>query len=160
MKKTSGKMAAAIVVVLLIVIFITAGHATARETARDGRFIAYDNGTVLDTRTGLTWASRDNGSDIHWTDAKSYCDNYRGGGYTDWRLPTEDELAGLYDKSKTDNKSDRGFKVYLTKLIHLTNAWQWTSAGFYFNFNNGTRKVIKTAYGFVYYRVLPVRSGK
>src|SRR5450759_5881470 len=66
-----GKMVAAIVVVLLIVIFTccsrpyTAEHATTGETVRDGRFIAYDNGTVLDTRTKLMWAAKDNGSDIN-----------------------------------------------------------------------------------------------
>jgi hypothetical protein len=159
MKNTLGKMTVAIVAVLLIVIFIAAGHAIARETARDGRFIASDNGTVQDSRTGLMWASQDNGSDIHWTDAKNYCANYRGGGYTDWRMPTEDELAGLFDNSKT-YKSDGGYKVHLTKLIHLTTTWIWTSAGFRFNFFDGKRVVVKTAYGFVYYRVLPVRSGK
>jgi hypothetical protein len=70
---------------------------TAGESARDGRFIAYDNGTVSDTRTGLMWAAKDNGSKINWANAKSYCENYRGGGYTDWRMPTQDELAELYD---------------------------------------------------------------
>jgi hypothetical protein len=159
MKKTLGTMTVAIVAAFLIVISITAGHAIARETARDGRFIAYDNGTVQDTQTGLMWASRDNGSDIHWKDATDYCKNYRAGGYTDWRMPTEDELAGLFDNSKT-YKSDGGYKVHLTKLIHLTTTWIWTSAGFRFNFFDGKRVVVKTAYGFVYYRVLPERSGK
>lgn len=64
---------------------------------RDDRFVAYDNGTVLDTKTGLMWADRDNGPEISWDDAKKYCENYRGGGYTDWRMPTRDELATLYD---------------------------------------------------------------
>lgn len=69
------------------------------EIRRDGRFIVYDNGTVLDTRTNLMWAAKDNGSNINWQNAKEYCENYRGGGYTDWRVPTQDELAGLYDRS-------------------------------------------------------------
>jgi hypothetical protein len=62
----------------------------ASEIGRDGRFIAYDNGTVLDTKTNLMWAAKDNGSDINWSNAKSYCENYRGGGYKDWRMPTQD----------------------------------------------------------------------
>jgi len=45
------------------------------------------------------WAAKDSGSDINWANAKSYCKNYRGGGYTDWRMPTQDELASLYDRS-------------------------------------------------------------
>jgi hypothetical protein len=43
------------------------------------------------------WAAKDNGSPISWPEAKKYCENYRGGGYMDWRMPTQDELAGLYD---------------------------------------------------------------
>ena len=60
---------------------------TAGEAGRDGRFIAYNNGTVSDTQTGLMWAAKDNGSNINWVNAKSYCENYRGGGYSDWRMP-------------------------------------------------------------------------
>jgi hypothetical protein len=42
-----------------------------------------------------------NGYKINWYDAKSYCENYRSGGYTDLRMPTLDELAGFYDASKS-----------------------------------------------------------
>jgi hypothetical protein len=52
----------------------------ANEIRRDGRFIAYDNGTVLDTSTNRMWAARDNEIEINWAKAKSYCENYRGGG--------------------------------------------------------------------------------
>ena len=75
--------------------------ADAEEIARDGRFIAYDNGTVLDTRANMMWASKDNESNINWANARSYCENYRGGGYSDWRMPTQDELAGLYNTGKS-----------------------------------------------------------
>jgi hypothetical protein len=66
------------------------------DTSRDGRFIAHNNGTVLDSQTNLMWAAKDNGSDINGRDAKSFCENYSGGGYADWRMPTTDKLAGLY----------------------------------------------------------------
>jgi|GEM_PF-6717971 len=46
----------------------------AEESLTEGRFIAYDNGTVLDTRTNLMWAAKDNGSSINWADARSYCE--------------------------------------------------------------------------------------
>ena len=39
---------------------------------RDGNFIAYKNGTVLDTKTNLMWAATDNGKGISWEDAKKY----------------------------------------------------------------------------------------
>ncbi len=72
------------------------------------------------------WAAKDNGSNIDWANAKSYCENYRGGGYTDWRMPTQDELAGLYDAAKT-YESDCGYDVHLTELIRLTCSWAWAS---------------------------------
>jgi hypothetical protein len=60
-------------------------------------------GVVLDTKTGLMWAAKDNGGNINWFGAKNYCDNYRGGGYTGWRMPTQDELAGLYEGKGHEN---------------------------------------------------------
>ncbi|MBU0769626.1 MAG: caspase family protein, partial [Proteobacteria bacterium] len=86
-----------------------------QEIARDRRFIAYDNGTVKDTKTGLMWASKDNGEDIDWKDTKRYCENYRGGGYTDWRMPTREELEGLYDRSESYQAKQRSYNVHLTK---------------------------------------------
>ena len=66
---------------------------------KDGRFIAYIDGTVLDTKTKLMWAAKDHGSnfknEFNQEDAKSYYKNYRGGGYTDWRMPTASELDTL-----------------------------------------------------------------
>jgi hypothetical protein len=151
------------VIAVLLVLVVYAGFAFAGEIGRDGRFIAYDNGTVLDTQTNLMWAAKDNGSNINWADAKSYCENYRGGGYTDWRMPTQDEVAGLYDAAKT-YKSDCGTNVHLTELIRLTSAWVWTSetrgsdtAAFFF-FVPFLGWSSQSKGGSV--RALPVRSGK
>jgi len=140
---------------------------TANEIKRDGRFIAYDNGTILDTSTKLVWAAKDNGSDINWANAKIYCDNYRGGGYTDWRMPTQDELAGLYDASSTGYALDCGSqygRVKLTNLISLTCVCPWASEtrgsdAAYFSFNYGLRYWYPQSYVGLG-RALPVRSGK
>jgi hypothetical protein len=135
---------------------------TVGETGRDGRFIAYNNGTVLDTRTNLMWAAKDNGQDINWANAKSYCDNYRGGGYSDWRMPKQDEMAGLYDTGKT-YKSGAGYDVHLTELIHLTWTSTWASEtrgseSAVFNFLSGGRFWGRQS--FTDSRALPVRSAK
>jgi hypothetical protein len=170
MKKTLGMMVAAIVVVLSIVIFTSCSTmpstADRAATARDDRFIAYDNGTVLDTKTNLMWALRDNGSIINWADAKYYCENYRGGDYKDWRMPTQDELAGLYDESKI-YKSDcgDGKDVHLTGLISLRCGWVWASetrgdSAKYFLFYNGQRGLNSQSDISYNFRALPVRSGK
>ena len=170
MRKTLKMMVAAIVVVLSIVILTscatnpyTAERAT---TARDSRFTAYDNGTVLDTKTNLMWATRDNGKIINWAEAKNYCDNYRGGDYKDWRMPTQDELAGLYDANKTrPAPCYRSFDIHVaTELIDITCFAPWASDtrgsdAAQFDFVHGARfwyLQIQT-YGT---RALPVRSVK
>lgn len=58
-----------------------------------------------DNATGLTWATKDNGADVNQGQAKEYCTALRTGGFSDWRLPTIDELENLYDRnSKKENK--------------------------------------------------------
>ena len=116
-----------IILVTFLFVFFISGQLQAQEKS-DGRFIAKGNGTVLDTKTGLMWAARDNGSDIKWLKAKSYCENYRGGGYTGWRMPTREELAGLYDANKSQKVECSGLTVHVaTDLIHLTCLWSWAS---------------------------------
>ncbi len=56
-------------------------------------------GYWTDPVTGLTWAGRDNGSDVKWKQAVRYCRDVRSGGYDDWRLANLDELQSIYDKS-------------------------------------------------------------
>ncbi len=131
-----------------------------REIARDGNFIAYDNGVVKDTRTNLMWAAKDNGQDITWHDAKKYCENYRGGGYTDWRMPTQDELAGLYDSNK---KNKHGYN--LTELIEVTRCCPWASetkdggsSAARFGFSYGHRHWLWPSSSHAN-RALPVRDG-
>ncbi len=69
---------------------------TVEEIARDDRFIAYSNGVVKDTKTGLEWvAGPDRGTT--WLEAKSWVQNLTvdGGG---WRFPTINELKTLYQQ--------------------------------------------------------------
>lgn len=137
---------------------------TGNEIKRDGRFIAYDNGTVLDTRTNLMWAAKDNGSGIDSDNAKAYCENYRGGGYTDWRMPTQDELVGLYDANKSYRATQRSYNVHLTELISLSTCCPWASetrgpVAAYFYFDGGYRNWSHWSDD-TDNRALPVRSGK
>jgi hypothetical protein len=124
-----------------------------KEVKRDGRFIAYADGTVVDSETNLMWAAADNGEDINWPDAKRYCESYQGGGHRDWRLPTQDELYGLYEAGvRVNGKND---------LIRITEWWCWASetkgsgaAGV--GFSGGDRYFVSQINAF-YKRVLPVR---
>jgi hypothetical protein len=136
-----------------------ASVSTANEIKRDGRFIAYEDGTVLDTSTNLMWAVKDNGSNINWVAAKFYCENYRAGRYKDWRMPTQDELAGLYDSGKTQGSYD----VHLTEMIQPSSYCFWASEtrgsdAALFNFHEGSRIWRRQSISEYYTRVLPVRS--
>jgi uncharacterized caspase-like protein len=95
-----------------------------KKTSRDGRFIAYDNGTVLDAKTGLIWAARDSGKGLVEHNVKDYIANYRAGGYTDWRLPTMNDLKAIYNR---DLENKHGYHV--TRLIDITGEWVWGSEG-------------------------------
>jgi hypothetical protein len=115
------------------------------------RFVPGEDRTLLDTRTGLMWAPGDNGSDITWHDAKAYCEDFRGGGYEDWRMPTLEELEGLYQA-----KTHRPF-------IHRTG-WIWSSetegtTAAYFGFIYGKRYWHFPSYAHSL-RALPVRKAK
>ncbi len=159
MRKTLGMM--------LVIAIITMMGTTIVEAAQKGRFILHrTNETVLDTQTNLMWAAKDNGSDLSWTDAKSYCENYRGGGYDDWRMPTQDELVSLYDAKKTrPAPCYSSFDIHVTtKLIEITCFAPWASEtrgpdAAQFNFVLGSRfwYLQSHTYGT---RALPVRSAK
>ena len=108
-----------------------------KETGKDGQFTAYQDGTVLDTKSNLMWAARDNGNALSWPGAKDYATKARIGGYTDWRLPTSAELAALFDKTKTrksfcapavDALGAAADDVHVTTdLIHISCTRQWTA---------------------------------
>lgn len=59
------------------------------------RFIDNGNNTVTDTMTGLVWPKDVNFPGLTWQAAQSYVANMTLGGYTDWRLPTVNELQSL-----------------------------------------------------------------
>ncbi len=140
---------------------------TVVETGKDGPFIAYSDGTVLDKRTNLMWAAKDNGVSINWQDANRYCETYRGGGYNNWRMPTQDELAKLYDASYKGYAQDCGSQydwVKLTNLIHISCCcpWAWQTRGSMaakFNFKDGFGGWLNQSEN-NYYRALPVRNAK
>ena len=60
------------------------------------RFMDVKEDVVLDTKTNLMWAAKDSGVFFNWANAKSYCENYRGGGFTDWRMPTMNEMVEIH----------------------------------------------------------------
>ncbi len=122
------------------------------------RYVDNGDGTITDTETGLMWATKCNGASINWKNASTYCQNYEGGGHTDWRLPTLAELATLYNP---EVKNKHGY--HLTKHIDTSAESCWSSdtreykAG-RFNFTYGREYWLRKSYSGPG-RALPVRDG-
>ena len=148
--RTSLKAIVGIFGFLIIAFFL-------RSALAADRFVDNGDGTVTDTTTGLMWASVDNGINISLLNADTYCLNHDGGCYTDWRMPTLAELAGLYEPGI---KNRRGY--HLTKLIDTTAASVWSSdtRGYQaarFNFTYGQVYWLRKSFS-GRSRVLPVRD--
>lgn len=120
------------------------------------RFVSNGDGTVTDAQTNLMWAATDNGTPINWPDALSYCQHFRGGGHSDWRMPTLAELKSLYAPR---DKNKKGY--HISQLIDTTAASCWAAdtrgikAG-RFNFTYGKVYWLRKFYSGPT-RVLPVR---
>ena len=78
------------------------------ERSSDGRYTKASNGVVTDSRTGLQWYVGPD-RDTNWYNAKKWVDELTvaGGG---WRMPSRDELRGLYDEGKGNVNMDTIFK--------------------------------------------------
>ena len=109
---------------------------TARGNERDGIYAAYSNGIVRDTKTGLEWKAGPD-KDTNWNEARSWIQNLNldGGG---WRMPTMDELEGLYRRGAGDRN--------MTPLLKTSGDFVWSvetedSHGgvWFFEFFNGYR---------------------
>lgn len=61
----------------------------------DGRFIDNGDGTVTDTQHGLMWEAEVREHGVSWPRGVAYCQSLNLGGYGDWRLPTQAELATI-----------------------------------------------------------------
>ncbi|RKX37240.1 MAG: hypothetical protein DRP64_17505 [Verrucomicrobia bacterium] len=60
------------------------------------RFRDHGDRAFTDSATGLTWYRPSGNKALNWGEAKAFCDNLDAAGYTDWRLPTINELWSLY----------------------------------------------------------------
>jgi hypothetical protein len=131
------------------------------EIGRDGSFIAFNDGTVLDTKTNLMWWSKSlegvNGMD----DALNKSQVFSGGGYADWRLPSANELKTIYNKNsileyKTVNYISLATAHLIVKDLD-DNTKKRRSSIKVLNFMNGrTENVSKEDAGKLSY--LPVRK--
>ncbi len=103
------------------------------KTPAQGRYAAIGSNIVKDTKTGFEWLTGPD-EDTTWKKAKSWVANLKtdGGG---WRMPTMDELEGIYEKGLGDRN--------MTPLLETTGWWVWSgetsdsSAAGNFDFHDG-----------------------
>lgn len=86
-------------------------------------FISNDDGTCIDTATGLMWQKAHRPSYGRWKDALAYIqqlnkENFAG--YSDWHLPTIEECLSLF----TPQKQKNGLHI---NDIFTNRMWIWTA---------------------------------
>jgi hypothetical protein len=92
------------------------------DTSTTPRFIANDDNTVTDTRTGLMWSRGPlNAKGLDQRDCEMLASGCTLGGYSDWHLPTREELVTLVDDTRHDPAIDTD------AFPGVTGGWYWTS---------------------------------
>ena len=87
------------------------------------RFVKKGPFVIYDTETGIYWMTKDSWQDkgkfFNWHESRDYADtkNLRKiGGFDDWRLPSRDEAATLFDKEKK-NVAKGGQTIHIDPIF-------------------------------------------
>jgi len=135
------------------------------KSAFNGRLIVAQEGIIEDTGSALQWEKTQNGKKTSWEEATNYVRQLNLGGYTNWRLPTAEELLGLIELAK-----QKGVKENFNEFFNNSgfNGWDddfygyyWTSSSTSYlncgqgvNFGNGSTNSYQTASGKHYIRAV------
>jgi Flp pilus assembly protein TadD len=111
-----------------------------------------------DASAGLTWTVKDNdGNGLDYAHATMYCSQLRLLGYSNWRLPTYDEIMAVSTKY-------RGLIRHLKSDFHLhddTSAlWTMTPANHFWNTPEGHDIVVTNGNGQMRFHALCVRTSE
>ena len=92
-----------------------------------GRWVDKGDSTVTDPQPGLMWAAAVAPKVLNLAEAREYCQDFAGGGHTDWRLPTTKELETLY-VFELHNVNDLPMSILFTTLIDKNSFWSSDSS--------------------------------
>jgi len=115
------------------------------------------DGTVTDRATALMWQKDGSPEGMMWSQAKEYINKLnreRFAGYSNWRLPTIEELASLMKSGRSKGN------LYIDPLFSAKQQYCWSTDTFgpdiawYASFKSG---MLRHSYYFYYY-VRAVRS--
>ena len=116
------------------------------------------NGTITDEVTGLMW-QKGTPPPMNWGDSIKYCSKMTLVGYTDWRMPTIQELQSLVDYSRynpainTKYFPDAQSSFYWASTTNAYNTFIAWGVNFYYGYVNFGNKRLS-------YHVRTVRGGK
>ncbi len=82
------------------------------------------DGTVTDHATGLMWQQSGSDDYLFYKDAQEYVNALNSNtfaGYSDWRMPTIDELVSLLEPEKQENE------LYINPIFDKKQMWCWSS---------------------------------
>ncbi len=123
-----------VTVTLLVGGFAVMGQDSSHATGADSKAI------WMDSATGLTWDVKDNGSSVSPNQASEYCSGLRSGGYSDWRMPTIDELEAIFDSKLPKQYKIKG-PVTLSDPCVLSGSMNSSGETWTFCFNSGGRNL-------------------
>lgn len=86
-----------------------------------------------------------------WSEAKTLCSEYRGGGYDDWYLPNKDELNYIYQNLRKPGKilGDEWFWSSSEGYNYGTSAWrQLFTVGTQYSTNKGSISFVRAVRSF------------
>ncbi len=137
--------------VVFCLLFLLSACASSEEKLAE-HFVSNNDGTVSDIDTGLMWAASANDRSVTWQEAVEYCENFSGGNYHDWRMPTQSELIALQESGL---KKDE-------KIIRISSDLIWASdtddsRAVYCNFRHSGCSRMEKVLSFAL-RALPVRN--
>jgi hypothetical protein len=123
-----------------------------------GHFRDNEDGTVTDITTGLMWGQTETRA-MTWEKALAFCEDLDLAGYSDWRLPTIQELSRLVDDSRQEPSIDTAYfpgcrpSVYWSSTTHAL----YPGSAWYVRFDDG---LVQGGHKGRRYYVRAVREGK
>jgi len=115
----------------LMILTVCVGPSVARAQESVSLPVAGLTGMWTDPKTGLMWATKDNGgSDTTYPQAVEYCQKLNVGGFRDWRLAKLQELRGIYDPhaaSGTYLFNGNRYDLHIMGGIQLSGNGTWSS---------------------------------
>lgn len=147
MKKAFGKLLGITVLATIICVAGLAMSGAAQVLqCEDNR-----DGTVTDKSRGLMW-QKETAGPMNWDSAINYAGSLSLGGKTGWRLPSKDELKGLYSSP-------------CLSMMSVKKDWYWSSTASAYvpynawlvNFSYGSENIDNLSHS---YYVRAVRTGQ